>query len=125
MYDRRGRAIGFRLLQARRSGLTAAPARLAVAVGRGLVRRVACDRACSSRAWREAIAEAGTEPVVPVNWAHPAESCDPTAHRRRHRVERTWREWRAVATRSEKTEESDLGVLYLAAPIDGIKQSLC
>jgi transposase len=38
----------------------------------------------------------------------------------RHRVERLWarlKEWRAVATRSEKTARSFMGVLCMAAAL--------
>lgn len=42
----------------------------------------------------------------------------------RNRVERLWarlKEWRAVATRYEKTARSFIGVLYLAAAMDWLK----
>ena len=100
---------------------------MAAASGLGPVRRVVCDRAYSSRPWREAISEAGAEPVVPANRTHPAVAYDRAAYRRRHRVEQAWgrlKEWRAVATRYEKTAESYLGVLYVAAALDWIKHGL-
>ena len=115
------------MLPGHRSELKAAPALLALAVRLGLVRRVVCDRAYSSRGWREAITEAGAEPVVPANRTHPAVSYDRAAYRRRHRVEQAWgrlKEWRAVATRYEKTAESYLGALHVAASLDWIKGSL-
>jgi transposase len=46
---------------------------------------------------------------------------DRSAYGRRHRVERLWarlKEWQAVATRYEKTSESYLGALHLAAAMD-------
>lgn len=97
---------------------------MAAVVGLGLIRRVVCDRAYSSRAWREAIAEIGAEPVVPSNPRHPSVPYDRAAYRRRHRIEQAWgrlKEWRAVATRYEKTAESYLGVLHVAAALDWIK----
>ena len=100
---------------------------MAAASGLGPVRRVVCDRAYSSRPWREAISEAGAEPVVPANRTHPAVAYDRAAYRRRHRVEQAWgrlKEWRAVATRYEKTAESYLGALHVAASLDWIKASL-
>lgn len=115
------------MLPGQRSELKAAPALLALAVGLGLVRRVVCDRAYSSRAWRATITEAGAEPVVPANRTHPAVNYDRAAYRRRYRVEQAWgrlKEWRAVATRYEKTAASYLGVLHVAAALDWIKSGL-
>ncbi len=135
--DRLGRVLAFRLLPGHRSELKAAPALLAAVSGSGLVRRVVCDRAYSSAAWRAAISESGAEPVVPANRTHPAVSYDRAAYRRRHRVEQLWgrlKEWRAVATRAvatryvatryEKTAESYLGVLHVAAALDWIRHGL-
>ena len=95
-----------------------------MAVGLGAVGRVTCDRGYSSRAWREAIVAAGAEPVVPAQPTHPVVGYDRAAYRRRHHVERAWarlKEWRAVATRYEKTAESYLGVLHVAAAVDWIR----
>ena len=100
---------------------------LAVAVGLGAVGRVVCDRGYSSAAWREAIREAGAEPVVPAQPTHPAVAYDRAAYRRRHHVEQAWgrlKEWRAVATRYEKTTASFLGVLHVASALDWIKHGL-
>ena len=125
--DRRGRAVAFRLLPGHRGELKAAPALLAAAVGLGPVGRVTCDRAYSAAWWRAMIAEAGAEPVVPANPTHPPVAYSRRAYRRRNRVERLWgrlKEWRAVATRYEKTAESYLGALHVAASLDWIRQSL-
>ncbi|MCJ2077599.1 transposase, partial [Methylobacterium sp. E-016] len=43
----------------------------------------------------------------------------------RNQVERLWarlKEWRAIATRYEKTAVSFMGVLYLAAALDWLKR---
>ena len=125
--DGRGRALAFRLLPGNRGELKAALALLAAVVGLGVVRRVVCDRAYSARWWREAITEAGAEPVVPGNRTHPAVAYSRAAYRRRHHVEQGWgrlKEWRAVATRYEKTAESYLGVLYVAAALDWVKHGI-
>ena len=127
MRDGRGRSLGFRLLPGNRNELEAAADLLAVAVGLGAVGRVVCDRGYSSRAWREAIAAAGAEPVVPAQPTHRSVAYDREAYRRRHHVEQAWgrlKEWRAVATRYEKTAESFLGVLHVAAAVDWIKHGL-
>ena len=124
MCDRLGRALAFRLVAGHRSELRAAPALLAAVVGLGLVRRVVCDRAYSSTAWRTAITEAGADPVVPAQSTHPAVVYDRAAYRRRHHVEQAWgrlKEWRAVATRYEKRAGSYLGVLYVAASLDWVR----
>ena len=127
MCDRLGRALGFRLLPGNRHELKAATALLALAVGLGQVRRVVCDRAYSSKRWREAITNAGAEPVVPANPTHPEVPYDRAAYRRRHHVEQAWgrlKEWRAVATRYEKTAASYLGVLHVASALDWIKHGI-
>ena len=113
-----------RLLPGQRSELKVAEALLAVAVSLGTVLRVVCDRAYSSKPWRDAITAAGAEPVVPPNPTHPQVPYDREAYRRRHHVEQAWgrlKEWRAVATRYEKRAESYLGVLYVASALDWIK----
>jgi transposase len=91
-------------------------------VALGVVLRVVCDQAYSSAAWRALIAALGAEPVVPAHPTHKgAPPHDPVAYRRRHKVENLWarlKEWRAVATRYEKTAASYLGDLHLAAAFD-------
>ena len=127
MCDGRGRALGFRLLPGNRNELRAAADLLAVAVGLGVVERVVCDRGYSSAAWRDAIREAGAESVVPAQPTHPGVAYNREAYRRRHRVEQArgrLKEWRAVATRYEKTASSFLGVLQVAAAMDWIRHGL-
>jgi transposase len=95
---------------------------LAASVALGVVLRVICDQAYSSAAWRALIAGHGAEPVVPAHPTHKsAPPHDPVAYRRRHEVENLWarlKEWRAVATRYEKTAASYLGDLHLAAAFE-------
>jgi len=81
-----------------------------------------CDRGYSAAAWRAAIRAAGAMPVVP---AHPTHRNvgphDPAPYRRRHRIENLWarlKEWRACATRYDKTAQSFLGALHIAAALD-------
>ncbi len=114
-----------------------ADALLVAVVGLGRVGRVVCDRGYSSASWRAGIRIAGAEPVVAANRTHPAVAYDRAAYdraaydrgayRERHRVEQLWgrlKEWRAVATRYEKTAESYLGALHVAAAVDWIKHGL-
>jgi len=52
-------------------------------------------------------------------------ACPDGADANRNRVERLWarpKEWRAVATRSEKTARSFMGVLCRAASIDWLRR---
>ena len=120
--DAAGRPLAFALLPGQAAELRAAPALLAVAATLGTILRVVCDQAYSSAAWRALIAALGAEPVVPAHPRHKsAPPHDRVAYRRRHKVENLWgrlKEWRAVATRYEKTAASYLGDLHLAAAFD-------
>lgn len=123
--EARGRALAFRLLPGERSELRASDALLVAVIGLGRVGRVVCDRGYSSASWRAGIRLVGAEPVVPSHPRHPEVGYDRAAYARRYRVEQLWgrlKEWRAVATRYEKTAVSYLGVLYQAAALDWIKQ---
>lgn len=116
--DAKGRPLDFALLPGQTAELKAASALLA-----GLRQRpdqVVCDRAYSSADWRNQIRALGAEPVVPANPTHPAVTYDPHAYRRRHRVENLWaklKEWRAIATRHEKTAASYLANLHIASAL--------
>ena len=51
-------------------------------------------------------------------------ACPPWIYTNRNLVERCWsrlKEWRAVATRYEKTERAFMGVLCMAATMDWLK----
>lgn len=55
----------------------------------------------------------------------PVGACPAPIYVNRNRVERLWarlKEWRAVATRDEKTATSVLGVLCLAAITDWLRR---
>jgi len=119
--DRHGRALSFALLCGQTSELKAAPALLEQITALGRIGRIVCDRAYSSRPWRRMIEEAGAEPCVPANRTHPPAPYDRAAYARRHRVENLWarlKEWRAVATRYDKTAPSFTATLHIAATID-------
>ena len=119
------------MLPGQGSELRAAPGLLARVRALGGIGRVICDRGYSSaawrEAWREAIRSAGAEPVVPAHPRHPAVAYDRAAYRRRGCVERLWgrlKEWRAVATRYEKTASAFLGALHVAAMMDWLRHEL-
>lgn len=119
--------MAFRLLPGQRSELKASDALLLTALRLGPVGRVVCDRGYSSASWRAGIRLVGAEPVVPANRTHPVVGYDHAAYRRRHHVEQAWgrlKEWRAVATRYEKTAQSYLGALHVAAALDWVKRTL-
>jgi transposase len=80
-----------------------------------------CDRGYSSEPWRKRIRAAGAEPVAPHQPTHPPVPYSRAAYARRHRVENLWarlKEWRAIATRYDKSASSFLGALHLAASLD-------
>ncbi len=95
---------------------------LALAARLGRVLRVICDGSYSAAAWRHLIRALAAEPVVRPNPTHPhAPAHDRVAYRRRHRIENLWarlKEWRALATRYDKTATSYGGGLYLAAAFE-------
>lgn len=125
--DGEGRAVALAVLPGHRSELKAAPGLLARARRLGRIGRVVCDRGYSSARWRGLIRQLGGEPVVPATRRHPSVAYDRAAYRRRSRVEQLWgrlKEYRAVATRYEKSAASYLGVLHIAAALDWINYIL-
>ncbi len=85
---------------------------------------VVADRGYSSHAFRQHIWNLGARPAIPARQNEAPVACPEWIYTNRNRVERCWarlKEWRAVATRYEKTARSFLGVLHLAAAIDWLK----
>ena len=86
---------------------------------------VAADRGYSSHSFREHIWSIGAKPVIPAKSNEAPVACPDWICNNHNVVERLWarlKEWRAVATRYEKTASSFMGVLCLAAAIDWIKR---
>src|SRR5690349_20062845 len=82
------------------------------------------DRGYSSDAFRELVWSSGARPAIPTRSNEAAVACPDFIYHNRNLVERLWgrlKEWRAVATRFEKTATSYLGVLCLAATADWLK----
>ena len=82
------------------------------------------DRGYSSDAIRERVWDMGARPAIPTKRNEAAVRCPAWIYVHRNQVERLWgrlKEWRAVATRYEKTAASFLGVLCLAAAQDWLK----
>jgi transposase len=89
---------------------------------------VLADMACDAKAFRSAAKEMGAIPVVPSrkNARHP-EPCPAFIYRHRNLIERCWarlKEWRAIATRYDKTAASYAGGIAIAATLDWFKSSL-
>ena len=120
--DGRGRVVAFALAPGQAHELPLAP---------GLLDRlprvplwVVGDRGYSSDAFRELIWSSGARPAIPTRSNEAVVACPDYVYNNRNLVERLWarlKEWRAVATRYEKTAASYLGVLCLAATADWLK----
>lgn len=87
---------------------------------------VVCDRGYSSEKFRDAVWEMGSRPVVPTKRNEATLSCPAWAYNNRNCVERLFarlKEWRAFATRYEKTASAFAAVTAIAATWDWIKNS--
>ena len=90
----------------------------------GVPQWVVADRGLSSHAFREHIWNLGARPAIPSKRNEDAVACPDWIYANRNYVERLWarlKEWRAIATRYEKTAQSFMGVLCLAATLDWLK----
>ncbi len=82
------------------------------------------DRGYASHAFRQQIWECGSRPAIPAKRNEAPVACPEWIYTNRTQVERLWarlKEWRAIATRYEKTASSFMGVLCLAAALDWLK----
>src|SRR5688572_6865702 len=117
--DAGGRAIGFLLTPGQDAELPQAGKLLAFLPGTPVW--TVADRGYSSHDLRMAIRDLGSKPAIPTRRNEAKVVCPGWIYVNRERVERLWgrlKEWRAVATRYEKTAGSYLGVLNLAAVFD-------
>jgi transposase len=90
----------------------------------GVPKWVVADRGLSSHAFREHIWTLGARPAIPSKQNEAPVACPEWIYTNRNQVERLWarlKEWRAIATRYEKTAHSFMGVLCLAAALDWLK----
>ena len=90
----------------------------------GVPKWVVGDRGLASHAFRQHIWERGARPAIPAKRNEAPVACPEWIYNNRNRVERLWarlKEWRAVATRYEKTASSFMSILHLAATLDWIK----
>ncbi len=83
------------------------------------------DRGYSSHAFRQHVWDLGSRPAIPPKRNEAPVACPDYVYNNRNLVERLWarlKEWRAVATRYEKTACSFMGVLCMAAALDWIRR---
>src|SRR5947209_6937556 len=120
--DGSGRAIGFALAPGQAHELPMAPGLLTFLTVLALW--IVADRGYSSQAFRMLIWSLGAQPAIPAKRNEAPVACPAWIYHNRNLVERCWnrlKEWRAVATRYEKTERSVMGVLCMAATMDWLK----
>jgi transposase len=121
--DAAGRAVAFRIAPGQAHELPHAVPLLARLPD--VPMWVVGDRGLSSHAFREHVWALGARPAIPPRATEAPVACPPWIYTNRNRVERLWarlKEWRAVATRYEKTATSFLGVLSLAAALDWLRR---
>ena len=120
--DGSGRAIGFALAPGQAHELPLAP--LLLTLLSLIPAWIVADHGYASHAFRDLIWGLGARPAIPAKRNEAPVACPAWIYVNRNRVERLWarlKEWRAVATRYEKTACSFMGVLCMAATIDWIK----
>src|ERR1044071_1551929 len=120
--DGRGRAIAFALAPGQAHELPLAPGLLGCLPD--VPGWIVGDRGFASDAFRERIWNLGARPAIPPRRTDAPVACPEWIYANPHLVEHLWarlKEWRAVATRYEKTGPSFLGVLCLAATADWLK----
>ncbi len=120
--DAIGRAVAFVLAPGQAHELPHAVALLDALPG--VPKWVVADRGYSSHGFREHIWDLGARPAIPTKRNEETLACPDWIYTNRSRVENLWarlKEWRAVATRYEKTARCFMGVLCLAAACDWIK----
>jgi transposase len=120
--DALGRAIAFRISPGQAHELPQAVALLDSLPG--IPMWVVGDRGYTSHAFREHVWSMGARPAIPAKSNEAPVACPDWIYNNRNVVERLWarlKEWRAVATRYEKTASSFMGILCLAAALDWLK----
>jgi transposase len=90
----------------------------------GRVFRVVGDRGLSAAWLRREVEARGAEVCLPAHPMHPQVAYDRAAYAKRHRIENFWarmKEFRAVATRYDKTAAAFRGGILIAAALDWLK----
>ena len=125
MADSQGRAVSFALAPGQAHEAPIAPAMLDALPDNPAW--VVADRGYSSDAIRGKVWDMDARPAIPAKRNEAPVRCPDFIYVHRNRIERLWgrlKEWRAVATRYEKTARSFMGVLCLAAAQDWIKPAI-
>jgi transposase len=120
--DGLGRAIAFRIAPGQAHELPQAIPLLDSLPGVPLW--IVADRGYTSHAFRDHIWNLGARPAIPTKANEAPIACPEWIYTNRNLVERLWarlKEWRAIATRYEKTAASFMGILCLAAALDWLK----
>ena len=121
--DGAGRAIAFRIVPGQVHELPRALPLLEALPG--VPRWVVADRGHAGHSFRGHIWSLGARPAIPPKRREAPAACPSWIYNNRDAVERLWarlKEWRAIATRYEKTARSFMGVLCLAAALDWIRR---
>ena len=125
MADSEGRAVSFALAPGQAHEAPMVPAMLDALPDNPMW--VVGDRGFSSDVVRGQVWDMGARPAVPTKRNEAVQRCPDFIYVHRNRIERMWgrlKEWRAVATRYEKTAQSFMGVLCLAAAQDWLKPAV-
>src|SRR4051794_11857953 len=120
--DGRGRAVAFALAPGQAHELPMGPGLLDCLPD--VPGWVVGDRGLASDTFRDRIWDLGARPAIPPKRTDAPVACPPWIYANRHLVENLWarlKEWRAIATRYEKTAKSFLGVLSFAATFDWLR----
>jgi len=120
--DGAGRAIAFRIAPGQAHELPHALPLLEQLPS--VPRWVVADRGYSSHRFRQHFRDAGAKPAIPSKRNEAPARCPEWIYTNRNIVERLWarlKEWRAIATRYEKTAASFSGVLCIAAALDNLR----
>jgi transposase len=120
--DGKGRALSFASAPGQAHELPMAPDLLDILPD--IPGRIVGDRGYASDAFRQRIWDLGARPAVPSKKNEAPVACPAWVYNNRNIVERYWgklKEWRAVATRYEKTAASFMGLPCLAAALDWLK----
>ena len=120
--DGKGRAITFALAPGQAHELPVASHLLARLPAAPVW--VVGDKAYASERFRDLVRGIGAKPAIPNKRNQAPVSCPSWVYNNRNIVERLWarlKEWRAIATRYEKTATSFLAILSLAATLQWIK----
>lgn len=119
MADARGRAVAFALAPGPAHEAPVAPGLPDDLPGGPMW--VVGDKGSSSESLRDQVWGMGARPAIPPKRNEAPVRCPEWIYVHRDRIERLWgrsKEWRAIATRYEKTATSFLGILCFAAAMD-------